>query len=255
MQKEGPRSVAGSMAGSMASAMSVHSMARILGESIRDQNGTEPEVRTVRLVMVLLAVSVAMMAAAASVVVELGSTELRQLSALTLAAGERSVLFEACAAWVESIVIVNAHDHLNMTLPEAEHMFGAVSEMQGFLQRDAERFQNLHEQLYSDLTAGAKEPHEWAASVPHPYFELRMSSVNASDMAVFGESVVDIFELRLDRGEIPLPNPEDLPPLPDGIPMGDFATAFREAQAVAAASNAIELLDMPLTEMAEQMAA
>jgi len=100
----------------------------------------EYEVRMVRWATFGLVVAIAAMATTVTVIVDQGSSTLLHLSRLTLQAGQRAVLFEAGAAWMEAAVIVNDHEKLNMTYEDAVGIFGTVEELQLNLFRDGHNF-------------------------------------------------------------------------------------------------------------------
>jgi len=105
-----------SIAESLHSAGTQSSVTRVLNDVLDDtMDLDEVEIRNVRWVTLFLAISVAAMAVVNTVIVNLGSQDLHTLSALTLVAGQRAVLYEATVAWIEAALVVNAYEHLNMT--------------------------------------------------------------------------------------------------------------------------------------------
>jgi len=125
----------------MQSAGTQGSATRMLGDILNDVvDIDEVEVRIVRWSMLFLTLCIIAMTIVTTVIVNLGSKELFKLSELSVQSSERASLYEACSSLVELSIMVNQHSQLNMTLEEAESIFGTVEEMQLHLKRDVARY-------------------------------------------------------------------------------------------------------------------
>jgi len=215
----------------------------------------EVEVRIVRRTTFLLAVAIIAMTVLTALIVDGGTRKLQRLSHLTYLSGQRGVLYEAAAAWVEGAIVVNQHADLNMTLQQAKDMLGSVVFLQDQMRRDALRFQYVHEVLYSDSISESAKARAWSAEVPHPFVELRLDDVTADYYVMYGDSVGDIVELLMSEGLLTPPPDDELPGLPERLTRDDvrngLRTNYRLAQRVMAVAPEVQFIPMPLTEMAE----
>jgi len=109
--------------------------------------------------------------------------------------------------------------------------------------------------LYQDKSSVGATVQDWAASVPHPFVELKLESIDPSLYIYYGESAGDAIEIGLDAGLIPEPDTSVLPDIPARLLESDVSQSFRDdyrlAQVVQLVKPAVTLQSMSLNELAE----